>query len=107
MTAAEVALDKQDWLQPLVTAMQNERERLFTALQQIQWLEPAPSAANFFAVKTAIAPKELFTQLHTRGILIRDVSSAPMLNDYVRISVGTPEENDALLVALREICTTR
>ncbi len=103
LTAAEVALDNQPLLQPLVAAIQNERERLFAALQRIRGLEPVPSAANFFAVKTAIAPKELFTALHARGILIRDVSSAPMLGDYVRISVGTPEENDALLTALREI----
>ena len=64
---------------------------------------PVASAANFFAVKTAIVPKVLFTQLHARGILIRDVSSAPLLKDYVRISVGTPDENTQLLSALRNI----
>jgi histidinol-phosphate/aromatic aminotransferase/cobyric acid decarboxylase-like protein len=62
-----------------------------------------PSAANFFVVKTAIPPSELCAALVERGLLIRDVSKAPMLSDYVRISVGTPEENDRLLVALREI----
>ena len=39
----------------------------------------------------------------TRGILIRDVSKAPMLGEYVRISVGAPEENDKLIDALKEI----
>jgi histidinol-phosphate aminotransferase len=107
MTAAEVALDHQHLLQPLVTAMQSEQKQLFTKLGRIDGLEPVASAANFFAVKTAIAPKELFTQLHARGILIRDVSSAPLLKDYVRISVGTPAENDALLTALSEISATR
>lgn len=107
MMAAEVALDNQHLLQPLVAAMQSERERLFAELGKIEGLEPVPSAANFFAVKTAIVPKELFMQLHARGILIRDVSSAPMLKDYVRISVGTPPENEALLTALREIFTAR
>jgi histidinol-phosphate aminotransferase len=103
MTAAEVALEQQVLLQPLVAALQSERARLFTELGKIAGLEPVPSVANFFAVKTAIAPKVLFQQLHARGILIRDVSSAPMLSDYVRISVGTPAENDALLAGLREI----
>jgi histidinol-phosphate aminotransferase len=102
MTAAEVALDKQELLQPLVAAMQSERERLFAELDKINGLTPVPSAANFFAVRTVIVPKELFMRLHARGILIRDVSSAPMLSDYVRISVGTPQENDALLAALRD-----
>jgi histidinol-phosphate aminotransferase len=103
MTAAEVALEQQHLLKPLVEAMQRERERLFAELQTIGGLQPVPSTANFFAIKTALPPKELFGQLHARGILIRNVSSAPMLQDYVRISVGTPEENDKLLAALREL----
>src|SRR5262245_37786848 len=103
MTAAEVALENQHLLKPLVEAMRGERERLFAELQTIEGLQPVPSAANFFVVKTALPPKELFAQLHARGILIRDVSGAPMLSEYVRISVGTPEENDKLLAALREI----
>ncbi len=103
MMAAEVALDNLHLLRPLVEAMRGEQRRLFTALQTIPGLQPVPSAANFFAVKTAIPPKDLFAALHARGILIRDVSSAPLLSEYVRISVGTPDENDALLTALREI----
>jgi len=104
MTAAEVALDNMPLLAPLVEKMRGERERLFAELQKFDgMLTPAPSAANFFAVKTQLPPKELFEALHARGILIRNVSSAPMLDDYVRISVGTPEENDKLIAALREI----
>lgn len=103
MTAAEVALENLDLLHPLVEKMQAERDQLFTALQRIPGLKPVPSAANFFVVKTAIPPKELFAALVERGLLIRDVSSAPMLAEYVRISVGTPEENDRLLAALQEI----
>lgn len=103
MTAAEVALENLHLLQPLVEKMRQEHDRLFGALQQIEGLAPTPSAANFFAVRTSIPPPQLFAELHARGILIRDVSKAPMLTDYVRISVGTPEENDRLLAALHEI----
>lgn len=103
MMAAEVALENLHLLQPLVEQMRREQQRLFAALQQIKGLAPTPSAANFFAVKTARPPAQLFQELHARGILIRDVSKAPLLADYVRISVGTPEENDRLLIALHEI----
>ena len=103
LTAAEVALDNLDLLHPLVEKIQRERERLFRELQTIRGVQPVPSAANFFVVKTAIPPSELFEALVQRGLLIRDVSKAPMLSDYVRISVGTPEENDLLLKALREL----
>jgi histidinol-phosphate aminotransferase len=106
MTAAEVALENLRLLQPLVAVMQQEQQRLFVALQAIPGLQPVPSAANFFAVRTAIPPKELFAALHARGILIRDVSSAPLLADYVRISVGTPAENDRLLDTLKRIFGT-
>ncbi len=103
MTAAEVALEHLDLLHPLVEKMQRERDQLFHELQSINGLRPVPSAANFFVVKTLLPPSELFAALVERGLLIRDVSKAPMLSDYVRISVGTPEENDRLLAALREI----
>jgi histidinol-phosphate/aromatic aminotransferase/cobyric acid decarboxylase-like protein len=54
-------------------------------------------------VKSATDPKRIFTELLERDILIRDVSGYPMLKDYFRFSVGTPEENDRLLSALNEI----
>jgi histidinol-phosphate aminotransferase len=103
MMAAEVALERLSLLQQLVEAIQRERDRLYGELQKIDGLSPIPSAANFFCVRTTLAPKQLFEELHARGILIRDVSKAPMLSQYVRISVGRPEENDRLVKALREI----
>jgi histidinol-phosphate aminotransferase len=103
MTAAEVALENLHMLRPLVEKIQRERDRLFTEVRKIRGLSPVPSAANFFCVKTVIPPKELFDDLYARGILIRDISKAPMLSEYVRISVGTPEENNKLIAALREI----
>jgi histidinol-phosphate/aromatic aminotransferase/cobyric acid decarboxylase-like protein len=48
-------------------------------------------------------PKQIFEELLGRDILVRDVSGYPMLRDYFRFSLGTPEENDRLLKALNEI----
>ncbi|HKX26370.1 MAG TPA: histidinol-phosphate transaminase [Blastocatellia bacterium] len=104
LTAAEVVLDNLHLLNPLIAALQRERERLFAELREIPGLSPVPSIANFFCVRTMIPPPQLFEQLLARGILIRDVSRPPLLADCVRISVGTPEENEALIAALREIC---
>ena len=55
-------------------------------------------------VKSAIDPKKVFTDLMARDILVRDVSAYPMLRDYFRVCVGTPEENGYLLEKIREIC---
>jgi len=104
-TAAEVAVEMyEDELRPLVRKIIAERERLFSELEGIAGLTPVRSSANFMVVKSAIDPKQVFAELLKRNILIRDVSGYPMLRDYFRLSVGTPEENDLLLSALREIC---
>jgi histidinol-phosphate aminotransferase len=103
MMAAEVALEHIHLLKPLVEAIRRERERLFKELQEVKGLTPLPSEANFFAVRTSLPPKQLFEELYARGILIRDVSRSAMLSEYVRITVGAPEENDQLITALKEI----
>jgi histidinol-phosphate/aromatic aminotransferase/cobyric acid decarboxylase-like protein len=53
--------------------------------------------------RSAIEPGRVFRELLARDILVRDVSGYPMLKDYFRLSVGTPEENEQLLAALGEI----
>ena len=102
--AAEVAIERYPTLLgPIVEAIIAERERLYTAVSRIRGLAPVKSHANFMVVKSATATTRIFTELLQRDILIRDVSGYPMLSEYFRFSVGTPEENDRLLSALREI----
>jgi histidinol-phosphate/aromatic aminotransferase/cobyric acid decarboxylase-like protein len=76
-------------------------------LGRIEGLTPVRSHANFMVVRSSIDPKQVFGKLIKRDILIRDVSGYPMLSNYFRLSVGTPEENDLLLRALREIFEAR
>lgn len=102
--AAEVAIEMfEARLKPLVEAICAERDRLYVELARIPGLVPVGSRANFMVVHSKIEPKKVFDELLKRDILIRDVSSYPMLSDYFRVSVGTPEENDLLIRALREI----
>ena len=104
-TAAEVAIEfYQTELQPLVNKIIDERDRLFALLSQIKGLTPVRSQANFMVVRSEITPRTVFDELMRRDILIRDVSNYPMLKDYFRISVGTPDENDKLIAALKKIC---
>jgi histidinol-phosphate aminotransferase len=102
--AAEVAVEMyESELRPIVRTIIAERERLFSELGKIEGLAPVSSHANFMIVRSTMEPRQVFTQLVERDVLIRDVSGYPMLNDYFRVSVGTPEENEVLLRALREI----
>ena len=62
-----------------------------------------PSAANFvFAACPAIGGKALYEALKARGVLVRHFET-PRLKDYNRITIGSREQMDALLTAIREI----
>ncbi len=103
-TAAEVAIEMfAAKLQPLVDTICAERDRLYVGLASIPGLVPVQSQANFMVVRSNKEPRRVFAELLERDILIRDVSGYPMLKDYFRVSVGTPEENDLLIDGLREI----
>ena len=107
-TAAEVAMDLYETtLKPRIELIINERERLYQAFKEIPGLVPIPSRANFMSVRSTIEPRYVLEELLQREILIRDVSNYPKLNDYFRVTVGSPEENDALVTALCDIFTSR
>jgi histidinol-phosphate aminotransferase len=103
-TVAEVAVEMYEAeLQPVVKRIIAERKRLFAELSVIEGLQPVASRANFMIVRTTVEPRKLFSELLARDILIRDVSAYPMLKDYFRFNVGTPQENDRLIQSLNEI----
>ena len=101
LTAAEVAVENKDRFRSAIETVLKERERLGGELGRIPGVKVFPSEANFFLVEVPFEPKIVFDDLYRQGILIRDVSSYPMLSKCLRISIGTREENDSLLSALR------
>ena len=102
---AEVAIENYEReLRPLVKQIVSERDRLFAGLAQIDGLAPVASKANFILVKSATDPRRIFADLLERDVLIRDVSGYPMLREFFRFSIATPEGNDDLMEKIREIC---
>lgn len=101
--AATAVLKHRDLLRQQVRQIVAERERLAAGLRALPGLTVFPSEANFLLVRTARPAREVFRGLLDRGILVRDFDDARYLRDCLRITVGTPEENDTLLAALREI----
>jgi histidinol-phosphate aminotransferase len=75
-----------------------ERTRVFDAMRRIEGVTSYPSRANFIAFTTRRNAKEVFNELHARGILVRDISAA--VPNALRVSVGSPSQNDAFLEAL-------
>jgi len=92
-----------DYLQNTVNAMVKERDVLFKGLQQFKWLKPYPSRANFIlcAVLDRSA-KDIYLGLQKKGIFIRYFET-PELKDYIRISVGRPEDTLRVIAALRDM----
>jgi histidinol-phosphate aminotransferase len=87
-----------------VAAIQSERVRLTEALARARSVACVwPSAANFLLVDfaTAEAAGLAFRRAVSAGLLIRDLRRQPALPRALRISVGTPEQNDRLIEALR------
>lgn len=103
LVAALATLDALEEAQATVARLIAERERLQAALAAIPWLEPMPSQANFILCRLRRrSGRELAEALAGRGILVRSFSE-PRLRQYVRISVGRPEQNEALLRVLGEL----
>jgi histidinol-phosphate aminotransferase len=80
-----------------------ERERLFGKLRELDWLKPYPSQANFVLCCLLEGKAEgIWQQLRKKGIFVR-YFDAPRLKNCLRISVGRPEDTDALVKALKEV----
>lgn len=100
--AGLASLEDLDYLRGNVAQIVAGRERLFRALQAIPGLEPFPSRANFVLCRVSRGDAlELKKALERRGILVRHYRK-PLLQNYIRISVGTAEQQERLLRALRE-----
>ena len=79
-----------------------ERERVFTALQALAGVDPFPSQGNMILARVADAG-QTFAAMKARGVLIKNSSTAhPLLTNCLRITIGTAEENTAMLAALQE-----
>ncbi len=87
----------------VVGQLKHERERLLVALQQISYLRPHPSQANFILCDVLERDAHrLKLALEQQGILVRHYDK-PGLRNCVRISVGRPEQTDRLLVVLKQL----
>jgi histidinol-phosphate aminotransferase len=101
--AAMAALREPEVLEAGVARLVRLRDALYGRLAELPGLRVYPSRANFLLIELPRHdPKVVFEALYGRGILVRDVTSYPRLSRCLRVSVGTEEENETLLVALRE-----
>ena len=98
--AAEFVLSRREVLEEQTHRIVRDRGHLEAGLDAIPGLKRFPSAANFVLVRLPDAMRA-FEGLKARGILVRTLhGSHPLLDNCLRLTVGTPEENAKLLAAL-------
>jgi histidinol-phosphate aminotransferase len=95
------ALEAPGYLGPLVEKVRAERARLADGLADHPTWRAHPSATNFVLVRTPDAAGA-HRHLLARGVLVRRQDHYPGLEGCLRVTVGSPAENDAFLAAARE-----
>lgn len=100
------ALENVDEINTWIKTTVAEREKLIKDLLTFPFVQYIyPSEANFILIKV-VAPRELYKFLVDLGIIVRDRSSVILCEGCLRITIGTPTENQQLLKALQEYLPT-
>jgi histidinol-phosphate aminotransferase len=82
--------------------IKRDRAKLYQQLNEIAAVKVYTSEANFLLFRVANAAA-IFNGLKQRGVLIKNLNGGhPMLKDCLRVTVGTPDENERFMAALKE-----
>ena len=102
MAAAAVVWDNRAVVLTAVKEIVTERGRVFDALAAIPALTVFSTSANFILFRTNGDADSIFARLMAAGIQIRNFNGKPRLDNCLRVTIGTPAENNAFLAAMRE-----
>jgi histidinol-phosphate aminotransferase len=104
--AAVVALKHQEALNRQISLLISGREKLYNALSQTPGVTPYPSETNFILFRTRKDATNIYNGLKKAGILVKNLNKPGPLKNCLRVTVGTPEENNEFVNALRNILDT-
>lgn len=100
---AELAFSKRDQLLEVLAEIVRERDRVLSELKKVAGLTVYPSQANFVLFRTEKDANQVFDLLLEQGILVRNFTHKEGLKNCLRVTIGTAEENEAFLAALKGI----
>ena len=96
-------LHKPEQIKEWVNVLLEERARVMEEFVKLPCcVRVFPTDANFFLAKVYEAT-QIYDYLVSEGIIVRNRTNVALCNDCLRITIGTKEENDALLDALRKV----
>ncbi len=77
-----------------------ERDRIFLKLQGLKSVKQIYASQGNYLLARFFDADKVFEACLSAGVVVRDMRASPILSDALRISIGTPDENDALLKVL-------
>lgn len=103
-TAMVALLSDRGWIDEQASAIRAERARVAAALGRLRGVTVYPTQTNFVVARVGDAPR-VFAGLKNRRILVKNLHGwHPLLEHCLRITIGTPAENDLLIAACAELC---
>jgi histidinol-phosphate aminotransferase len=100
--AGTIALEFRGEMEARVAAIVEERGRLVAALGDLP-VDVWPSGANFVLFRPqARDSSDTWKAMVDQGVLVRNCASWPRLEGCLRVTIGTPEDDDRFLTALSE-----
>ena len=103
--AAGFYLDNEEAFLEQAEKIRRWRGELFSALEAIPGIHPRPTDANFIFFSCDFDADRVYSKLRERGILIRNFNSPGAMRGFMRVTVGTREENVEFSEVLRNILT--
>lgn len=103
IVAARFALQYQPFIVENTARLKAERERVRTAIKAYEQIEDFPSEANFITIRVPDSAL-LFETLKQNKILVKHLHGAhPLLANCVRLTIGRPEDNQAVLAVIEQL----
>ncbi|QTN40135.1 histidinol-phosphate transaminase [Marinobacter salsuginis] len=102
LAGAKAAYEDEAWFRKCCDGVISERKRVTAALEDLGF-EVLPSKANFIFARHKEQPGEVLAKgLREQGIIVRQFNK-PRISEFLRITIGTVEQNDALIGGLRSL----
>ena len=102
-----IMFSDKEYIEKTRALITSERNRLYQLLHTWKHVKVYPSCSNFLLVKILredVTSEMVFEHCIRKGLMIRDCSTFPFLdNSFIRFCVMSPEKNDELVEALREL----
>lgn len=102
LAGAKAAYEDEAWFRKCCEGVISERERVIAALEELGF-EVLPSKANFIFARHKDQPGEVLAKsLRDQGIIVRHFNK-PRISEFLRITIGTVDQNDALIAGLESL----